>query len=352
MQFLFKLKLTGFSLLIHAALMVWSSVSYAASFNVLLYHHISDQTPFTTSTSPEDFSGQLDYFARLGYEIVDLQKAVEQIRSGQPLNRKSLAITFDDGFESVCNVAYPELKKRGLPFTVFLSTQPIDDNYRGFCSWQQLREMSRNGGTIANHTTEHRHLVSEALSNQPWLEQAKQDINKAQNRIRQQIGVAPKLFAYPFGEYNNQLKLWLSEQGYIAFGQQSGSIGEYSDWQALPRFNAAGNYASAKSLRYKISALPMPADYLNLPDPVISSSEQKLPVTLYPSAEINLSQLRCYFSGKPIEMEWLSDAQFVAFPPAFNRSGRHRVNCTAPHKNGFPYFWLSHQWLVVSSVED
>lgn len=352
MQFQSKLRLTGVSPLILAGLMIWSSASNAASLNVLLYHHISDKTPFTTSTSLEDFSSQLDYFAEQGYEIVDLQQAVEQIRSGKPLSRKSLAITFDDGFESVCNVAYPELKKRGLPFTVFLSTQPVDDNYQGFCNWQQLREMSLNGVTIANHTTQHGHLVSEALSDQPWLEQAKQDISKAQRRIRQEIGTAPMLFAYPFGEYNNQLKQWLSEQGYIAFGQQSGSIGEGSDWQALPRFNAAGNYVSVKSLRYKISALPMPADYLSLPDPVIHPSEQKFRVTLHPATEVNLNQLSCYFSGKPIEVEWLSDTEFITSPPAFKRSGRYRVNCTAPHKRGFPYFWLSHQWLVVNPIQD
>jgi peptidoglycan/xylan/chitin deacetylase (PgdA/CDA1 family) len=331
-------------------LLLCSAGAHAQSLNILLYHHVAEQTPHSTSTRLIQFQNQLDHFLGQGYDIVDLEKATRQIQQGKALSKKSLALTFDDGFSSVCDLAYPELKKRGLPFTVFVTTDPIDKGYPGYCSWSQLKEMSANGATIANHTTNHAHLVSDALSNGDWFNQVKTNINHAQSTIERQIGTAPMLFAYPYGEYNNPLKEWLDEQGYISFGQQSGSVGTSSDFQALPRFNAAGNYASLTSLRNKITASPLPFDYTTLPDPLTTNNQPSVTVTLQPSNEAYYPHLQCFFNGKPIEVEWLSTTTFSAMPPTPQSNGRHRLNCTAPHRNGSPYYWMSQQWLIVPST--
>lgn len=331
-------------------LLCWCVSSYASanSLNVLLYHHIADDTPFSTSTRIADFSAQLDDFAAKGYHIVDLQQAVTQIQSGQPLTEKSLALTFDDGFASVCTTAYPELKKRHLPFTVFITTNAIDGRYPNYCNWQQLKEMAQNGVTIANHTLDHAHLVRDALRDEQWLSAVQHNIEKAQQRIAAQIGHAPLLFAYPYGEYNNALKQWMKQQGYIAFGQQSGSIGVSSDWQALPRFNAAGHYATPNALRNKISASPLPLDYSQLPDPQTPTAQPELLVSLFPSQNVYYPNLQCFLNGQPIKVQWQSKTRFSATPPEPMSHGRHRLNCTAPHRNGSPFYWLSQQWLVTT----
>ncbi|WP_157617643.1 polysaccharide deacetylase family protein [Vibrio mexicanus] len=318
----------------------------AESLNVLLYHHIADETPSVTSTRVEMFRAQLDHFENQGYQIVDLEQAVKQVLSGKKLAKKSLALTFDDGFSSVCDIAYPELKKRNLPFTVFVSTTPVDKGYQGYCSWEQLKEMSENGATIANHTLDHAHLVAKANSDESWLSDAQNNINSAQKRIEEKIGHAPMMFAYPYGEYNTELKKWLDSQGYISFGQQSGSIGMHSDWQALPRFNTAGNYSSITSMRHKLNSLPLPLNYAALPDPQTTDKRPVLDVTLLPSREAYYPHLQCYLNGQHIEVDWKSDKEFSVKPATPLSKGRHRVNCTAPHRNGTPYFWLSQQWLV------
>ncbi|USD43774.1 polysaccharide deacetylase family protein [Vibrio sp. SCSIO 43135] len=327
-------------------LLALSAPASAQTLNILLYHHVADDTPAVTSTKVADFIAQLDNFEQQGYEIVDLEQAVKQVQAGKPLEKRSIALTFDDGFKSVCDTAYPELKKRGLPFTVFVTTNPIDDNYQGYCSWDELKEMADNGVTIANHTLDHGHLVSKALKDDNWLEAVKSNINDAQAKLEQKIGHAPMIFAYPYGEYNNELKLWLKEQGYIAFGQQSGSVGTTSDWQALPRFNAAGNYASISSLRFKINASALPLDYATLPDPQTTSSQPELNITLLESNEAYYPHLQCFINGQPIDVSWKSDLEFSVTPPEPLSNGRHRLNCTAPHRNGSPFFWLSQQWLV------
>jgi peptidoglycan/xylan/chitin deacetylase (PgdA/CDA1 family) len=331
------------------SLLLFSASTHAQPLNILLYHHVAEQTPHSTSTRLVHFQNQLDHFIEQGYEIVDLEHATRQIKQGNVLTRKSLALTFDDGFSSVCDIAYPELKKRGLPFTVFVTTDPIDKGYPGYCSWSQLKEMSENGATIANHTTDHAHLVSEAFTNTEWFDDAKTNIIQAQNTIERRIGKAPMLFAYPYGEYNKALKQWLDEQGYVSFGQQSGSVGSTSDFQALPRFNAAGHYASLTSLRNKITASPLLFDYSELPDPLTTNNRPSVTVTLQPSNEAYYPHLQCFFNGKPIEVEWLSTTKFSAMPPTPQSNGRHRLNCTAPHRNGSPYYWMSQQWLIIPS---
>ncbi|MGF1681672.1 polysaccharide deacetylase family protein [Photobacterium minamisatsumaniensis] len=330
----------------------WFSLASTASaqpLNILLYHHIADDTPNSTSTTIEQFKAQLDHFEASGYQIVDLTDAIKRVQKGDALAEKSLVLTFDDGFVSVCENAYPELKRRGYPFTVFTTTDPVDKNYPGYCSWKQLREMAENGATIANHTTDHAYLVREAFSNKKWLAETQNNINAAQQRIKDEIGTAPMLFAYPYGEYNNELKQWLEEQGYIAFGQQSGSIGVNSDWQALPRFNAAGNYASINSLRHKISAYPLPMLFTELPDPLTQQQQPPLSIKLIESREAHYPHLQCYLNGQSIEVNWKTETSFDVSPPAPLGNGRHRLNCTAPHRNGSPFYWLSQQWLVVDS---
>ncbi|PSW09986.1 polysaccharide deacetylase [Photobacterium sanctipauli] len=327
---------------------VFSASIHAQSANILLYHHIADDTPHSTSTTTAQFAEQLDHFEEQGYKIIGLEEMVHRIQTGEALNEKSLALTFDDGFVSVCENAYPELKRRGLPFTVFVSTAPVDKGYTGYCNWQQLKEMSKNGATIANHTTDHGYLVRSSLNDAHWLQNAKDSINKAQQRIKEEIGTAPMLFAYPYGEYNNELKHWVSEQGYIAFGQQSGSIGLNSDWQALPRYNAAGNYGSVNSLRHKINAHPLPLNYSELPDPVTQQRQPTMTVNLLPSKDAYYPHLRCYINGQALEPNWLSDTSFSVIPQQPLGNGRHRVNCTAPHRNGSPFYWLSQQWLVMA----
>ena len=71
-------------------------------------------------------------------------------------------ITFDDGLESVYTVAFPMMKARGIPGTVFVVTDKIGTS--GHMTWEQLKEMQNAGWTIANHTSNHISLVKSSLS--------------------------------------------------------------------------------------------------------------------------------------------------------------------------------------------
>ena len=97
------------------------------SAKILLYHHVSEATPKSTSVTPAVFDSHLDLLEREGFEVVPLARIVDSLLGGGELDSRWVAITFDDAFASVGTEAAPRLEARGWPYTVFVSTGFIDD---------------------------------------------------------------------------------------------------------------------------------------------------------------------------------------------------------------------------------
>ena len=211
---------------------------------VLQYHHVDTETPASTSTSPERFRMHLDYLAETGFDVVPLGDLVAALREGRPLPDRTAAITFDDGYISIYETAWPMLKEKGWPFTVFINTEPHDQRKPLFMSWDQLRELHAGGATIANHGVTHPYLLQRQPGHDEaqWKAWVADEITRAQARIEAEIGEAPMLFAYPFGEFDNAVLDIVGGLGYAGFGQQSGPLARFSDLRVLPRFPFGGPY--------------------------------------------------------------------------------------------------------------
>ena len=65
--------------------------------------------------TPAAFDAQMDYLARNGYTVIPLARLAALSARREPLPRKSVAITIDDGYRSTYEVAYPILSKLRLP---------------------------------------------------------------------------------------------------------------------------------------------------------------------------------------------------------------------------------------------
>ncbi|MFO0942567.1 MAG: polysaccharide deacetylase family protein [Pirellulales bacterium] len=87
---------------------------------VLFYHLVSDVyvTPWAIKSS--DFKRHLDWMQE-NFDIVSLEEAQRRIRSKNN-DKFTVAITFDDGYSENCRTALPELHKRGIPSTYFITT--------------------------------------------------------------------------------------------------------------------------------------------------------------------------------------------------------------------------------------
>ncbi len=329
---------------------------------VLLYHHVDTETPASTSVSPALFAEHLDYLDRHGFRVEPLGALVDSLRNGRAIPDRSVALTFDDGYRSVYTEAFPRLKELGWPFTVFVCPADIDAHRGPVLTWDQLREMASAGATVANHGQFHRHLQrrGEAETDPAWRARTRHELQEAQDRITEEIGQAPALFAYPYGEFGPDLQGLIRELGWTAFGQQSGPLGEAGDWTLMPRFPMAGPYAALETFGEKVASLPFPVVSVQPVDPAMSEGagpEERRPVLnlVLGPGDFRRDQAAAFASGQgAADLEWVDREAGILQVRARRPlpAGRSRYNFTAPATDGRRYYWYSHTWIVGQSHKD
>ena len=198
---------------------------------VFMYHHVSEATPPSTSVSPASFRAHLEYLDENGFRVRPLAEIVAALAGEQALPDSVVAITFDDGYRSVYETAYPLLREKGWPFTVFVSSEAIDGGHGPVMTWEQLREMGENGAAIASHGRHHHHLqrLRGGESRADWAARLKADLQHSLDRMKAETGQENRMLAYPFGESDQPLRDLVADMGWVGFGQQSGAMGELSD---------------------------------------------------------------------------------------------------------------------------
>jgi peptidoglycan/xylan/chitin deacetylase (PgdA/CDA1 family) len=333
-----------------AGLMVGTAAQVNADLVALQYHHVSDSTPSSTSTSVSLFEGQLDLIEELGLEVVSLKTGTADALGGNLESKQQIAITFDDAYDSVYHTAAPLLEAKGYPYTVFVNTDAIGG--RGYMTWEQLEEFRDDKSiTIANHTKDHAHLVQ--LPDEPtesWRERVQLSLDGAQRALKEKLGVEEPMLAYPYGEYSEAIEQMLDDRGWYGFGQQSGAIGATSHGTRLPRFPLANPYGQLSNLKTKLTSKALPVEAKRLPDGVMDKNPPTLSFPMPDSMDAN--RLTCFASGQGrIDFDVSGNGGItITAPEAFN-SRRFRYNCTYPAGGG-AFYWLSQQWLDLSQPED
>ncbi len=145
------------------------------------------------------------------FQVLSLTEIVEYIKHGRSLPPRSIAITFDDGFECIYKNAYPILLKYGFPATIFLVTgycgkannwpgQPAFIPRLTISNWPQIREMEHGGVEFGSHTVNHPRLDKFPPN------QIEEEIVKSKCMIENELDHPVNLFAYPYGRFNETIK--------------------------------------------------------------------------------------------------------------------------------------------------
>ncbi|MCI0665983.1 MAG: polysaccharide deacetylase family protein [Acidobacteria bacterium] len=93
---------------------------------ILTYHRFcSTGNNFDGRTMAQAFSEQLEYLKR-NYRIVQLSDLVESLSNTNPLPRSLAAVTIDDGYRDAYEIAFPLLRRHGVPATIYLVTEFIE----------------------------------------------------------------------------------------------------------------------------------------------------------------------------------------------------------------------------------
>lgn len=107
---------------------VWQSVGALARWpglRILMYHRVGQPGELFPGHDAATFAAQMRWLARNCTPIAPADIAAVSARP--PLRRPPVLVTFDDGYRNYHDVAYPILRKVGIPALVFLATGMIDD---------------------------------------------------------------------------------------------------------------------------------------------------------------------------------------------------------------------------------
>jgi len=182
---------------------------------ILCYHRFGDGCDSPLCVSAQLFDNQMRYLRNNGYRVISPEQLLAFLDYREPLPKKAVMITIDDGYRSVYDVAYPILKKYGYSATLFVYT-----NYVGVSSkaitWQQLQELKSNGFTIGSHTIMHSDLSKqgEHESNEAYNQRLRQELFDSKKIIDKKLNQDTFFFAYPFGRANTTAMLMTRQAGY------------------------------------------------------------------------------------------------------------------------------------------
>jgi len=331
-------------ILILLTTLLLTSDSYAKGSAVFIaYHRFGENNYPSTNIRLEQFEQHIRELKNGSYTVFPVLKILSFLKIGKKLPKRTVGITIDDGYQSIYTEAWPRLKNAGLPFTVFISTNSIDENRSNRLNWEQMREMKAQGVTFGAHTASHLHMVSASKSRNMI------EIFKSNSRFISELGEIPKLFAYPYGEASSKVIKTVSESGYqYAFGQHSGAVNSTSEKYYLPRFALNEVYGNLSRFKLITNTLPLSISEFTPSNPVVDSTNPPNVGFTVTGNLKNLSQIRCYTNteGK-VSTTLLGNSRVEVRMIKPFLAGRNRLNCTLPGNNG-RYHWLGALFLVPS----
>lgn len=195
---------------------------------VLYYHSVNVEQDNELCMPPNQLREQMNYLKEHGYQTISPAQMASFLKGEGTLPEHPVLITFDDGYANNYTDAYPILQEFGFTATVFMISGALDSS--GFLSTRQIQELSTNGWTIGGHTKNHEHL--------PQLDAARQaqEMRDSKAVLEQKLGRPVSVFAYPYGEYNAQVKKAVQDDGYaLAFTTERGWVKQGADPLLLHR---------------------------------------------------------------------------------------------------------------------
>ncbi len=308
----------------------------------IMYHRFDENKYPSTNIQMDIFVKHIQLIKDLNYEFIhpeDFQKNFDK-----PKDKKKILLTIDDAFQSFYEVAWPYLKKNKIPFVLFVSTEPVGN--KGYMSWSQIKEVeNENYAIIGHHSHSHEYLIEK--SDEDFIK----DIEIANRNFNKKLGYIPNLFSYPFGEYSEFMRKYISKNFDYAFGQHSGVIDVNKEKFQLPRFPINEDYGEIKRfksiiktypLEYK-KLLPMDKKLKNFNNPPEFSVE-------FFNNQKNIEEISCYSNEgdkwEKSNISFTNKTLNIKFREAF-LPRRGRVNCSL-NDNG-KWRWFGTQFIIANN---
>ncbi len=186
---------------------------------ILMYHRIADIPGDRNSLPPAKFREQIEYLADNGFTTLTMQMVYEFYASGKELPKKSVLLTFDDGYSDNYTEALPILKENNMTAVLFPISNWVgkENKWENFnkkltttMDWDQLKSWQASGMEIASHTINHPFLAN-CDRKQTTIE-----LTESKTTLEQNLSCSIDFLCYPYGSFNTETKVVVKNAGYKA----------------------------------------------------------------------------------------------------------------------------------------
>jgi peptidoglycan/xylan/chitin deacetylase (PgdA/CDA1 family) len=238
-------------------------IDQTAQTIIFCYHRLVDKVRYPgTEITPAAFEAQMKQLKDAGITVISLQDLLAWKRGEKNIPPRCAVITFDDGWKSQYDVAWPILKKFGYPVTMFIYTEGVRGGSLSggeAITWEQLADMRDNGVDIQAHSATHQDLreghnvmlvaggkrTRTKLTGPQYEEWVQNEVVGSKQLLEQRLGIKVNCFAVPFGNYNEHVKELARNAGYeamftvygqpITFTSAPDSLGRYAIEASKPK---------------------------------------------------------------------------------------------------------------------
>jgi peptidoglycan/xylan/chitin deacetylase (PgdA/CDA1 family) len=258
----------------------------ARALPILMYHHVSP-APGLVTISPANFAEQMAWLARNGFHSASCAD-LEAFLHGSELPRRTVMITFDDGYLDNYVHAYPTLRQHGLHAVVFAVTDWIGDgaprpvagepgtppllNHKNCTAairedrsdeaimrWSEIARSQAEGVfEFQSHTATHTRWDKISGNASEKSAALGSDLERSRQTLRSRLGLNATHLCWPQGYFDADYLAVAREQGFTyLYTTRPGSLCADGDATNLPRIVVKDKGAAWLASRLRLYSSPL-----------------------------------------------------------------------------------------------
>ncbi|WP_297211257.1 polysaccharide deacetylase family protein [uncultured Flavonifractor sp.] len=218
---------------------------------ILMYHHIvPDGTQLNAMTvTAQQFAGDMRWLKEAGYTTV----LPRELAAGDPLPEKAVLVTFDDGYASNYQYAFPVLQQLEMKAAIAVVGRCVEESDGSFyLTWDMCREMSLSGlveigaHSYDLHNLDQRHGLFvpegpngiqrlEGETEADCLRRVSEDLERNVRDIEAAVGAPVCYLAYPFGVTEPWAESYIRDRFSLTVTTREGRCDPAEGLYQLPR---------------------------------------------------------------------------------------------------------------------
>ncbi len=306
-----------------------------------MYHKFGISKYPSTSVTISQLEEHINELSKEKYNVKSLNLIVDTIINDGQLPKNIIGISVDDADRSFLTTGWPAFKEKNFPVTLFVNTSTIVENNKNYLNWNEIRKLKSEGVNIGAHSHTHDHMPDLTI------EQIKKEIETSNKIFLRELGEIPSLFAYPYGETNQEIIDLLKTYKFkVAFGQHSGVINETSNMYYLPRFSLNEKYGAIDRVKFAANAKGLGVYDFIPSNPKINENPPYIGFSLLDLKLVPSLDCFVFDSKGQIEKELFKFNERIEIRLSRKLTkGRSRINCTAKDSEG-NWRWFGHQFYL------